>query len=139
MTYQFLTVSMIGILWILETESSERLTLQEQQYVSEDQKHSSKVAQVFYKKSSLEKWQLKEKCMDKMTANGRSGSNKNLISLFNNIDNEFDKNVLEKSRRIIEEEQRCSSISREEIIDPYQPMNDTPETDDHKSSTSKNN
>jgi len=44
---------------IVETESSERLNLQEQQYVSEDQKHSSKVAQVFYKKKHSRKVELK--------------------------------------------------------------------------------
>ena len=35
---------------IIETESSEKLSLKEQQLLSEDQKHSSNVAKVHYKK-----------------------------------------------------------------------------------------
>ena len=35
---------------IIETESSKKLTLEEQNIISEDQKHSSKVAKIFYKK-----------------------------------------------------------------------------------------
>ena len=34
---------------IIETESSERLTTEEQRFISEDQKHSSQVAKIFYK------------------------------------------------------------------------------------------
>ena len=64
---------------------------------------------------------LRVKCPNK-------NPNKSLITLFNNIDNDLDKNVLEKSRRIIGEEQGCSSCSTEEI-DPYQPINDTSVTD----------
>jgi len=78
---------------IIETESSERLTLQEQQYISEDQKHSSKVAQVYYKKKHSRKVAIEgKKCMDKMTTKGRTGPNKDLISLFNNLDDESSHN-----------------------------------------------
>lgn len=59
---------------IVETESSDRLTLEEQQYVSEDQKHCSKVAEVYYKKKHSRKVAIEGKrCMDKMTSNARYG------------------------------------------------------------------
>jgi len=54
--------------------------------------------------------------------------NKDLMSLFNNIGKEFDENVLETSRCIIEQ-QGCKSFSTGEI-DPYQPVNDDDDNDD---------
>jgi len=62
-----------------------------------------------------------------MTKNGRTGPNKDLMSLFNNFDKEFDENVLETSRRIIEKPGCSSSSTRQ--IDPYQPVNDDCPTD----------
>jgi len=122
---------------IVETESSERLSLQEQQYVSEDQKHSSKVAQIFYKKKHSRKVAIEgKKCIEKMTIEGRSGPNKNLMSLFNDIDTEFDTSVLKKSLSLIgADEQGCSGFSSREtnIIgkqrDPYQPIDEDESTD----------
>jgi len=128
---------------IVETESSERLTLQEQQYVSEDQKHSSKVAQIYYKKKHSRKVAIEgKKCMDKMTIDARSGPSRNLMSLFNNLDDEFDENVLLKSQNLIGQEQACSlSCSSTSTKtknysgipgverDPYQPYDEDDITD----------
>jgi len=100
---------------IVETESSERLTLQEQKYVSEDQKHSSKVAKMFYKKKHSRQVAIEgKKCMDKMTKEARSGTSQNLMSLFKDIDSKFDGKVIEKSREIVYGEaltaKGCSSL-----------------------------
>ena len=38
---------------IIETKSSERLTSDEQRFISEDQKHSSTVPKIFYKKKNI--------------------------------------------------------------------------------------
>jgi len=126
---------------IVETESSERLTLQEQQYVSEDQKHSSKVAQIYYKKKHSRKVAIEsKKCMDKMTIEGRAEPTRNLMSLFNNLDDEFDENVLLKSQTLIGKEQGCSSSCSSTSTknyaklqgmerDPYQPTDEDDITD----------
>ena len=68
---------------IVETESSDRLSIEEQRYVSEDQKHSSTVAKIYYKKKHSRRVAIEgKKCMDKMTAKARTGSNKSLMSIF---------------------------------------------------------
>ena len=73
---------------------SDRLT--QQRVISEDQKHSSRVAKVYYKK---EQWRLVaiggKQFMDKMTEKSRVGTKSDLVAT--NFDN-----VLETSRRIIE-------------------------------------
>lgn len=118
---------------IIETESSERLTIEEQRFVSEDQKHSSQVAKIYYKKKHSRQVAIEgRKCMDKMTKGGRAETD-NLIELFNNLDSGFDPKVLEKSHeimstiqpkadnQIMETNQRptCSKF-----LDPYQPIMD---------------
>ena len=53
---------------IIETESGERLTSDEQRIISEDQKHSSTVAKIFYKKKHSRMVAVEgKKCMDQMT------------------------------------------------------------------------
>jgi len=84
---------------IVETESSERLTLEEQHYITEDQKHSSQVAKIHYKKKQSRVVAIEgKKCMDKMTS--RSERNENLLRMFNNIDLSFDNEVLKKSQQL---------------------------------------
>lgn len=60
---------------IVETESADRLTVEEQSHISEDQKHTSNVAKVFYKK--LHSRSIAEKgkaAMDKLCDNTASVS-----------------------------------------------------------------
>ena len=60
---------------IIETESSDRLTLDEQRVISEDQKHSSNVAKIYYKKKQSRLVAVEgKKCMDKMTGSSREGN-----------------------------------------------------------------
>ena len=115
---------------IVETESSERLTLEEQKVISEDQKHSSRVAKIFYKKKQSRKVAIEgKKCMEKMV--DREESNKNLMQMFENVDRSFDQTVLRKSLNIISEGEPSglNPVEREpdEPVnqDPFQPVNDS--------------
>ena len=124
---------------IIETESCEHLTIEEQHYISEDQKHSSNVAKIHYKKNHSRKMAFEgKKCMEKLTSQSRPSEN--LMEIFNKIDSEFDSRVLDKSRQIIQGSctafrssagPSCSSVENMAQIDgtenndPYQPVMDT--------------
>ena len=61
---------------IIETASSEKLTVEEQRIVSQDQKHNSTVAQVFYKKRlSRDIAEKGRVCMDKIGGTSRADTN----------------------------------------------------------------
>ena len=117
---------------IIETESSERLTLEEQNVVSEDQKHSSRVAKIFYKKKQSRKVAIEgKKCIEKMV--NRDDSHNNLVNMFNNAEYDFNPNVLQRSANIIQgielnndndDDDYDSDVSIVEE-DPYQPMNES--------------
>ena len=115
---------------IIETESSERLNLDEQHFITEDQKHSSTVAKIHYKKTQSRIVAVEgRKCMEKMTKEARG--NQNLIQLFNNVST-FDENVLIQSQRIIgDPSNACCSKNLQQmndvhsVHDPYQPMNES--------------
>ena len=116
---------------IIETESSERLNLDEQHFITEDQKHSSTVAKIHYKKTQSRIVAVEgRKCMEKMTKEARG--NQSLVQLFNNAPCSFDENVLIQSQRIIGEPSIASSSANLQPIndvhsvhDPYQPMNES--------------
>ena len=111
---------------IIETESSDKLSLEEQRYISEDQKHSSKVAKIFYKKKESQKVAVEgKKCIEKMV--NRDESNKNLMEMFNCIETHFDSSVLDKSLHILSEGE--TSCYKQQLYtennDPYQPLNES--------------
>lgn len=121
---------------IIETESSDRLTIEEQRYISEDQKHSSQVAKIFYKKKHSRKVAIEgKKCMEKMTKECRIQSN-GLMDVFNNMTNGvFDPNVLQQSRQILEGSSTIAleqqpSCSKEMDVDPFQPVDDLNDSTD---------
>lgn len=61
---------------IIETASSEKLTVEEQRIISQDQKHNSTVAQVFYKKRlSRDIAEKGRVCMDKIGGTSRADTN----------------------------------------------------------------
>jgi len=81
---------------IVETESSEKLSIEEQLILSEDQKHTSNVARVYYKKQRSQEVAKKgARCMEKLRNN--SACKQNLISINStiaeNIDHETDFNM----------------------------------------------
>ena len=118
---------------IIETESSDRLTLDEQRVISEDQKHSSNVAKIYYKKKQSRLVAVEgKKCMDKMTGSSREGNKASVMEMYNGITTQFDPAVLETSRRIIEETNVGASSSsipdnlpvfQYENLNPYEPVN----------------
>ena len=123
---------------IVETESSERLTPEEQNYISEDQKHSSRVAKIFYKKKQSRKVAIEgKKCMEKMVQ--RQESNKDLMNMFQSVEDDFDPTVLQKSLNIISEGEPINYIdkspeninleeptcSKNTTDDPFQPLNES--------------
>lgn len=119
---------------IIETESSERLNLEEQHFITEDQKHSSTVAKVHYKKTQSRIVAVEgKKCMDKMTKEARTDVNKNLVSMFNNISCSFDNEVLSQSQRIIEggepsfrgSSSHINQTTNQTERDPYQPIRES--------------
>ena len=126
---------------IVETESSDRLFVEEQRIISEDQKHSSNIAKVYYKKKQSRTVAVAgKKCMEKMTESSRGG--KSVMDLYNEISSEFDPEVLNLSQRIIEgnvpgTSQQCTAFDSATFNnlenDPYQPVID--EENDSESKT----
>ena len=99
---------------IVETESSERLTREEQQIISEDQKHSSNVAKIFYKKKQSMVIAIeRKKCMDKMTRNSRPEND--IMKMRDSINSEFDENVLNSAQNFITGEKRSAETVREKV------------------------
>ena len=87
---------------IVETASAERLTREEQEVVSEDQKHSSTVAKMHYRKKQSRTVAIEGKrCMEKMVGSLRNDTTKDIMSILGTINNGFDNAVLEKSRNIL--------------------------------------
>lgn len=74
---------------IVETASSDLLTPAEQDIISQDQKHNSRVAQVYYKKKLSRDIAAKGKdCMEKMTGESRKNTN----DAINNVLLDIEKN-----------------------------------------------
>lgn len=98
---------------IIETESSDRLTRDEQEMITEDQKHSSTVAKIFYKKKHSRNVATAGKmCMDKMVSGIRDTPNNSIshvLQSIENITNSFDQTVLKKSENLIEQSNYSSS------------------------------
>ena len=67
---------------IIETESSETLDTTEQEWISEDQKHSSHVAKVHYQKKRSRDVALKgQQCLKKLKGQEGEMAEKQLMSL----------------------------------------------------------
>lgn len=79
---------------IVETASSDRLNSSEQEIISKDQKHNSRVAQVYYKKRlSREIAEKGKECVDKMAGSSRVAVNETIKSVLSEIEknkNSFD-------------------------------------------------
>ena len=83
---------------IIETESAERLNAEEREVISQDQKHSSHVAKVAYKKKLSRDIATRGKeCMNKLVGTTRRDLNKDVLNVLRSIDssvNNFDASVL---------------------------------------------
>ena len=93
---------------IVETESANRLTNDEQSVISQDQKHSSTVAERSYKKRLSRDVATKGKqCMEKMLGNKRTESTSQLNEILDSINTsskEFDDNLLNRVADILQTE-----------------------------------
>ena len=90
---------------IIETESSTRLTLTEQEIISKDQKHRSDVAKLFYRKNLSRDIATKGKmCIEKMVGNSRTHEEKQLSNLQSTINNNkmlFDQSVFDHTEEVL--------------------------------------
>ena len=98
---------------IVETTSAERLTREEQEIISEDQKHSSTVAKIHYKKKQSRTIALQGKqCMDKMIGKARNDSNDSISGILNELqmlNSKFDDSVINQSADILQQNTSISS------------------------------
>ena len=101
---------------IVETESSDKLTLEEQEIISEDQKHSSTVAKLHYKKKQSRAVAIRGKeCMEKMIGDKRKESTANIMNVLADIqsmDQQFDSALLENTKRIVGKEYNSCTFTR---------------------------
>ena len=112
---------------IIETESNEVLSQEEQNFISEDQKHSSTVAKIFYQKKRSRKVAIEgKKCMDKMTKQFRSGSKRDVREMFERSDDTLVERV---SSITVNEGEHSRADSSKSQVDPYQPVNLDDSTD----------
>ena len=91
---------------IVETESANRLSTEEQSIISKDQKHSSNVAERSYKKRFSRDIATKGKqCMEKMLGEKRSESTTQLTEILDSINTsskEFDERLLNRVGNILQ-------------------------------------
>ena len=76
---------------IIETESAEKLTVQEQAFLSEDQKHTSNVAKIHYQKIKSENIAMKAKsCLDKLQDSSKSSEQLAAVNKATHASNRID-------------------------------------------------
>ena len=92
---------------IVETTSAERLTREEQEVISEDQKHSSTVAKVYYKKKQSRNVAIQgRQCMEKLIGEKRKETSNNIsevLNELNSLNKSFDSSVMRKSEAILKQ------------------------------------
>ena len=90
---------------IIETASDAMLNPTEQAAISKDQKHSSGVANRYYKKRiSRDVAEAGRKCMDKIVGGSRSSTNEELANIVNDIalhESQIDENLVNKTKSIL--------------------------------------
>ena len=99
---------------IVETTSSDRLDSLEQEIVSKDQKHNSRVAQVYYqKKLSRDIAEQGKKCVDKMAGDSRVTVNESIKNVLSDIEinkNSYDLTFLPDEISTTNPSENCSPI-----------------------------
>ena len=76
---------------IIETESAEKLTVEEQAFLSEDQKHTSNVAKIHYQKIKSENIAMKAKsCLDKLQDSSKSSEQLAAVNKATHSSNKID-------------------------------------------------
>ena len=91
---------------IVETESAEKLDPAEREIISKDQKHSSTVAKLSYRKQlSRDVATRGKQCMEKIVGETRKETTEQLANIVSDINKnsmEFDQSVIDKARNILQ-------------------------------------
>ena len=91
---------------IIETESAVKLNPEEREIISKDQKHSSNVAKLAYRKQlSRDVATRGKQCMEKIVGETRKETTEKLANIVSDINNnsmEFDQSVIDKARSILQ-------------------------------------
>ena len=91
---------------IVETESAEKLDPAEREIISKDQKHSSDVAKLCYRKQlSRDVATRGKQCMAKIVGEARTETTEQLANIISDINKnsmEFDQSVIDKARNILQ-------------------------------------
>ena len=123
---------------IVETESSSRLTLEEQKIISQDQKHSSQVAARSYQKRLSRDVAVRGKeCMEKMLGESRTASTGQLREILQSTEqciNQIDETVIDLTKRILSDD-----VSADASADQLQSTDTSNLRSDEASSSSTGN
>ena len=91
---------------IVETGSAEKLDPDEQEIISKDQKHSSNVAKLHYRKQlSRDVATRGKQCMEKIVGDTRKETTEelaNIVSEINKNSMEFDQSVINRARNVLQ-------------------------------------
>ena len=120
---------------IIETSSSDRLTVEEQSIITQDQKHKSNVAQVYYKKRLSREVATKGKqCMEKMAGEKRIETNNAVAGVIADIkraESSFGINILSQPQSMSYDETDATfNHSRRNVLSYIDLDNNIIESDD---------
>lgn len=104
---------------IIETASCDQLSTEEQAILSEDQKHSSEVAKIYYKKKiSRDIAQKGKEAMEKLTGSGRADCNSaiaNVLDSINKAKSSFDMSFVPPDVIELDKELHSSAVEVNEV------------------------
>ena len=102
---------------IIETESAEKLTLDEQICLSEDQKHTSNVAKIHYQKRRLENIAMKAKsCLEKLKDLSKPSEQLAEVNKATHSSNKMDFEKGEPSKQGLRQKKAAFSASEDDFI-----------------------
>ena len=102
---------------IIETESAEKLTVDEQTYLSEDQKHTSNVAKIHYQKLRSENIAMKAKsCLEKLQDSSKSSEQLAAVNKATHSSNKIDFEKGEPRKQGLRQKKAAFSDSEDNFI-----------------------
>ena len=102
---------------IIETESAEKLTLDEQTCLSEDQKHTSNVAKIHYQKLRSENIAMKARsCLEKLQDSSKSSEQLAAVNKATHSSNKIDFEKGEPSKQELRQKKTAVSDSEDNFI-----------------------
>ena len=102
---------------IIETESAEKLTVDEQTYLSEDQKHTSNVAKIHYQKLRSENITMKAKsCLEKLQDSSKSSEQLAAVNKATHSSNKIDFEKDEPRKQGLRQKKAAFSDSEDNFI-----------------------